>query len=69
MSDAIPPAAPTLYGKAIGAVVGGAVSVVVVYAINRFLPPPPLPDYVCGALQTLITAVITYLFPHSLTSN
>lgn len=68
MTDATTtPAAP--YGKFVGTVVGGAVSVLVIYALNRFMPPPALPDYVCGAIQTLITAAVTYFFPHTLTTG
>lgn len=52
-------------GKAIASVVGGAVSVILLYLINRFIPPPPLPDYIDGAIQTLIVTAATYYTPHT----
>ncbi len=63
---ALPPNPAQGYAKMGASVLGGAVSVILIYILNRVLPPPPLPDYVGGALQTIIVSLSVWFTPHSI---
>ena len=63
---ALPPL-PTMGNAKMGAsVIAGAVSIILVYLLNRFLPPPPIPDYVQGAIQTILVSLAVWYTPHKL---
>lgn len=60
----IPPA-PVGNNKAFATVIGGAVSTILIYALDQYVLPSPLPDLVVGAIGTIVSAVACYLTPHS----
>jgi hypothetical protein len=55
MSDMTPPISDAHNYNAMIATIAGAIGVVVIYLLNRMLPPPPFPDYIAGAIQTIVT--------------
>lgn len=52
------------YGKSIGAVVGGALSTLVIGGLS--MAGVHLPDVMSNAAQTLITLYCVYLIPHDI---
>ena len=60
------PAIPPSVGanKAIAAMVGGAVSTIVMLVLNRYMAPPPFPAEFGQSVQTLATALLVYYVPH-----
>ena len=63
---ALPPLPTTGNAKMGASVIAGAVSIILVYLLNRFLPPPPIPDYVQGAIQTILVSLAVWYTPHKL---
>lgn len=59
---------PTGSGKAIGAVVGGALYTIIVYLIQA-IAHVTLPAEVSAAIQTLVVTACVYFTPHTLGSN
>lgn len=57
--------APVGSGKAIGAVIGGALYTIIVYIISAALHVA-LPAEVSGAIQTLVVTACVYWTPHNL---
>jgi large-conductance mechanosensitive channel len=49
--------------KAVGAVLAGALTTIVVYLLNRYIQPP-LPSEIGQAIQTILTTVVVYFVPH-----
>lgn len=69
MTNAQAPTAPaTGSGKAIGAVIGGALYTIIIYAIQA-AAHVTLPAEVSGAIQTLVVTACVYFTPHNLGSN
>lgn len=60
-----PPPVPVGSGKAIGAVIGGAVSTIVIYLI-QVITKQQIPADIAAAVQTLIVTGVVYFTPHSL---
>jgi ABC-type branched-subunit amino acid transport system permease subunit len=55
-------------GKAVGAILGGALYTIIVYAISTALHIT-LPSEVSSAIQTLVVTACVYWTPHNLGSN
>ena len=61
----VPPASPSsaaLHPKVSGAILGGAISIILVYCINEFAHVT-LPADVASALSTICSAAVGYLTP------
>jgi cobalamin biosynthesis protein CobD/CbiB len=54
--------------KAIAAVLGGALSTIVVYMVEK-LTHQPMPADISAAVQTVVVTVLVWLVPHGGTSN
>ncbi len=50
--------------KAIAAAIGGALATIVIWALNRYLPPPPIPAEITAAIQTIIVTGLVWFIPH-----
>ena len=49
--------------KALASMFGGAVAVVLIYAIDQFVKTP-LPAEICAAVQTIVITLLVYFVPH-----
>jgi hypothetical protein len=60
---ALPPTPTVGVNKAVGAVLAGALSTIVIYLLNRYVQPP-LPAEIGQAIQTILTTAVVYYVPH-----
>jgi ABC-type branched-subunit amino acid transport system permease subunit len=67
MSDQTVAVASTGPGKAVGAIIGGALYTIIVYLITAALHVT-LPSEVSSAIQTLVVTACVYFTPHNLGS-
>ena len=54
------------YGKSLAAVIAGAVSTIVIWALKMKMGPDQVPADIAGAIQTLITTGAVYFTPQML---
>jgi hypothetical protein len=52
-------------GKSQATLIGGAISTIVIWALNTYVLHPPMPDYIGTALTTLICYGCCYFTPHA----
>lgn len=52
-------------GKSQATLIGGAISTIVIWALNTYVLHPPMPDYIGTAITTIICYGCAYLTPHT----
>lgn len=51
-------------GKSQATLIGGAIATIAIWALNSYVLPAPMPDYIGTAITTLICYVAAYFTPH-----
>jgi CDP-diglyceride synthetase len=52
-------------GKSQATVIGGAITTLLVFLLNTYVLPQPLPDYVVAAITTLVCLIVAHYTPQT----